>query len=63
MSVDVLPVVILVGVGRSRGIVKQPSEESDRAWDVNERVDSVDPQQKSGVLQEESLDVDFMKNM
>lgn len=51
------------GMGWHRSIMKQPDEECDRAWDVDERIDTVDPEQECGVLQEEGLNLEFMEDM
>lgn len=42
-----------------RGVVVEPDEEEDGAWDVDEGIYPVDPRHGKGMLEEELLDWQF----
>ena len=69
VGAGILPVVVVMVINLdltenwSGGIVEQPNKKRDRARDVNERVNTVNPEQESGVLQEESLDLEFVEDV
>lgn len=45
------------------GVVEQPDEEQDCAWDVDERVDAVRPVHEEGMLQEPMLNVELKEDV
>jgi len=48
---------------RSGGIVEKPDQKRDRARDVDERVNTVNPEQEGDVLEEEGLNGDFVEDV